>query len=46
MYSNIFTQILMQLPKVHRNTFVYVMAFLKEIVSNSDMNKTDPKLLG
>ena len=45
-YANIFTQILMQLPKVHRNTFVYVMAFLKEIINNSDMNKTDPKLLG
>ena len=38
-------QILMQLPKVHQNTFVYVMAFLKEIINNSDMNKTDPKLL-
>ena len=36
----------MQLPKVHRNAFVYVMAFLKEILSNSDMNKTDSKLLG
>ena len=36
----------MQLPKVHRNTFVYVMAFLKEILYNADMNKTDSKLLG
>jgi len=36
----------MQLPKVHWNTFVYVTAFLKELLNNSDMNKMDAKLLG
>ncbi|XP_013775252.1 inositol polyphosphate 5-phosphatase OCRL-1-like isoform X1 [Limulus polyphemus] len=38
-------QVIFQLPQVHRNVFLYIMYFLKELLHHSAYNKLDPNLL-
>ncbi|CAG7831959.1 unnamed protein product [Allacma fusca] len=38
-------QILKLLPAAHRNVFVYICSFLRELLANSDKNGLEPKLL-
>jgi phosphatidylinositol-bisphosphatase len=38
-------QLLMRLPIEHRNLFKYLAAFLRELLSHSDLNKLDAKTL-
>ncbi|XP_059507433.1 inositol polyphosphate 5-phosphatase OCRL isoform X2 [Stegostoma tigrinum] len=38
-------QLILQLPRCHRNVFKYLMAFLRELLKHSEENKLDAKML-
>jgi len=39
-------QLLLQLPKVHQRTFVFLITFMQDLLKHSEENGLDPKLLG
>ena len=42
----LFSQVLLQMQKVHRRTFVYLITFMKNMLECSEINGLEPKVLG
>ena len=40
------TQVLLQMPVVHRRSFVFIVTFLKQLLDHSQENQMDAKILG
>jgi phosphatidylinositol-bisphosphatase len=43
--SQLCREILHQMPEIHRNCFVYILMFLKEIIKHSSHNNSNPKFI-
>ena len=41
-----YSQVLLQMPVVHRRSFVFIITFLKQLLDHSQENQMDAKLLG